>query len=128
MCCDLDLEHSNSKVLHNTPAHDDAPPHQLWLQKVQKFRIWRKLNLDYLTLHCDLDLEDRNPTFLHDTPCHVMHHHTKSGCIQFSGSEDLDKGVTDDLMAHTEMDKLILITPHPPSCDFKRVTITAMKT
>ena len=28
--CDLDLEDSNPKLLHNTPAHDDAPLDQVW--------------------------------------------------------------------------------------------------
>ena len=36
--CDLDLEDSNPKLSHNTPAHDDAPLYQAWLQKVKKFR------------------------------------------------------------------------------------------
>ena len=64
--CNLDLEHSNPKSAHNTPARDDAPQYQVWLQKVQKFR---RLFED-LSPHCDLDLEDRNPNFSHDTPAH----------------------------------------------------------
>ena len=42
--CDLDLEHSNHKLAHNPPAHDDAPLHQIWLQKVTKIRIWKKVH------------------------------------------------------------------------------------
>ena len=36
--CDLDPEDSNATFLHDTPAHDEAPPYQVWLQEVQRFR------------------------------------------------------------------------------------------
>ena len=32
--CDLELEDSKSVFSHDTPAHDDTPPYQVWLQKV----------------------------------------------------------------------------------------------
>ena len=37
-CCDLELEDSKPIVLHDTLAHDDALPYQVWLQKVQQLR------------------------------------------------------------------------------------------
>ena len=35
--CDLDFEDRNPTFLHDTPGHDDAPPHQVWLQTVSWF-------------------------------------------------------------------------------------------
>ena len=47
--CDLDLEDSNPKLSHNTP-HDDAPLHQIWLQKFPWYG--RKLFLEDLSQQC----------------------------------------------------------------------------
>ena len=34
---DLNIKDSDSKLSHNTPAHDHAPLYQIWLQMVQKY-------------------------------------------------------------------------------------------
>ena len=34
--CDLELEDSKPIFLHDTLAHDDASPYQVWLQKVEQ--------------------------------------------------------------------------------------------
>ena len=34
--CDPKLEDSKPIVLQDTLAHDDAPPYQVWLQKVEQ--------------------------------------------------------------------------------------------
>ena len=39
--CDLDLEDRKPTFLHDTLAHDDASPHQVWLQQVQQLRRYR---------------------------------------------------------------------------------------
>ena len=36
--CDLDLEDSIPILVHDTPAQDDGPPYQVWIQKVELFR------------------------------------------------------------------------------------------
>ena len=36
--CVLDLEDSIPILLHDTPAQNDTPPYQVWIQKVQLFR------------------------------------------------------------------------------------------
>ena len=36
--CDLDLEDSIPILVHDTPSRDDAPPYQVWVQKVELFR------------------------------------------------------------------------------------------
>ena len=36
--CDLELEDSKPTFLHDTLAHDDTSPDQVWLQKVQQLR------------------------------------------------------------------------------------------
>ena len=36
--CDLDLEHRNPNVPHDTPCHGDIPAHQVSLRKVKWFR------------------------------------------------------------------------------------------
>ena len=62
--CDLDLEDSNKKLSHNTPARDDA----LIPSLVEKVRNFRRLFFKDLSPHCDLDLElDRDPNVLHET-------------------------------------------------------------
>ena len=33
--CDLELEDSKPVFMHNTLAHEDVTPYQVWLQKVQ---------------------------------------------------------------------------------------------
>ena len=38
---DPELEDSKPIFLHSTLAHDDASPHQVWLQKVQQLRRYR---------------------------------------------------------------------------------------
>lgn len=42
--CDLDLEDCKPVLSHATQAYDDAPPCQVWLQKVERFRriFWTK--------------------------------------------------------------------------------------
>ena len=37
MQCDLELEDRNPTVLQDTPGHDDAPSHKVWVQTVQWF-------------------------------------------------------------------------------------------
>ena len=39
--CDPELEDSKVILLHDTLAHDDASPYQVWLQKVQQLRRYR---------------------------------------------------------------------------------------
>ena len=39
--CDLDLEVSTPISPHDTPAHDDALPYKVWLQKVERLRRYR---------------------------------------------------------------------------------------
>ena len=39
--CDHELEDSKPIFLHDTLVHDVASPYQVWLQKVQKLRIYR---------------------------------------------------------------------------------------
>ena len=39
--CDPELEDSKPIFLHDTLAHDVAPPYQVWLQKVQQLRRYR---------------------------------------------------------------------------------------
>ena len=39
--CDPELEDSKPIILHDTLAHDDALPYQVWLQKVQQLRRYR---------------------------------------------------------------------------------------
>ena len=39
--CDLDLEDSQPIFRHYTPAHDNTPPYQVWLQKVERFKRYR---------------------------------------------------------------------------------------
>ena len=36
--CDPKLEENKPIFLHNTLAHDDASPYQVWFQKVQQLR------------------------------------------------------------------------------------------
>ena len=36
--CDSELEDGNPILLHDTLAHDDASPYQIWLQKIQQLR------------------------------------------------------------------------------------------
>ena len=36
--CDLGLDDNNPIVWHDAPAYDDAPPYQVCLQKVERFR------------------------------------------------------------------------------------------
>ena len=36
--CNPELEDSKPIFLHNTLAHDDATPFQVWLQKIQQLR------------------------------------------------------------------------------------------
>ena len=38
--CDPELEDSEPIFLHDTLAHDDASPYQVWLQRVQQLRIY----------------------------------------------------------------------------------------
>ena len=58
--------------------------YQVWLQMVQNFR---RLLFEDLSQRCDfdLDLEDRKPMFFRM----MMFQHTKFGCIQLSGSDDM---------------------------------------
>ena len=42
---DLDLEDSILMFAHHTPIHDDAPPHQVWLQKVPSRQSLKKISL-----------------------------------------------------------------------------------
>ena len=59
--CDLDLEDSNPKLSPNTPA-PDVPLYQVWLQKIQNFRIYIYFFKD-LSPHC-------YPNVSYDTPGH----------------------------------------------------------
>ena len=43
---------------------------------------------DFINIHCDLDLEDRNRTFHSTLHLMMMHHNTKFGYKQLSGSEE----------------------------------------
>ena len=49
--CVLDLKDSNPIFLHETPAHNDAPPYQVWLQKLSSSKdiFWTKLCSDAQT-------------------------------------------------------------------------------
>ena len=38
--CDLDLEDSKPIFLHDTLAHDEASPYQVWLQDLIKMNIY----------------------------------------------------------------------------------------
>ena len=55
--CDLDLEDSKPIFLHDTLAHDDASPYQVWLQKVLAVDeiSSRSTVTGILNLFCDLD-------------------------------------------------------------------------
>ena len=50
--CDFDLEVSTPLFMHDTPAHDDAPPNQVCLQKVEQFR---RYCLDKIQTHGLMD-------------------------------------------------------------------------
>ena len=40
--CDLNLQHSNPILLHNTLAHDDVSSSHVWLQKDQHHRKYNR--------------------------------------------------------------------------------------
>ena len=53
---DPELEDSKPIFLHDTLAHDDASPYQVWLQKVQQLRGYRadEHSLEFLTFSVTL--------------------------------------------------------------------------
>ena len=54
---DPELEDSKPTFLHNTLAHDDAPPYQVWLQKVPQLRRYFQMNIHWnFEPFFDLDL------------------------------------------------------------------------
>ena len=55
-CCNPELEDSKPIFLHDTLAHDDASPYQVWLQKVQQLRGYRadEHSLEFLTFSVTL--------------------------------------------------------------------------
>ena len=65
---DLDLVNNNLIFKQNTPAYDDIPSNQIWLQKDHQFvDIVETVIFDYMSPNCDLQLEDSKPIYLHDT-------------------------------------------------------------
>ena len=94
--CDLDLEDSKRILSHDTLAHDDASPYQVWLQKVQPFRRHGPdenslifILFDFI-LCCDLDLaHNKAIKSVHNTAqLMTMRHQTKVWLQRISSSDD----------------------------------------
>ena len=68
----LDLEHSNQIFSQNTPAYNNIPSIQVWLQEDKRFSrySWNCLFFYYINLCYNLDHEDSKPIFLQDALAH----------------------------------------------------------
>ena len=77
------------KMSHNTPAHGDAPLSQVWLEKVKKLGYKRRCVFLGSDQTLTLTLKIGTQPFCMTLWVMMMHHHTKFGCIQFSGSQDI---------------------------------------
>ena len=70
--CDLELEDSKPIFLHDTLAHDDASPYQIWLQKVQQLRRYRpdEQSLEFWTFPVTPWPQQSNQVFSQDSPAY----------------------------------------------------------
>ena len=80
-----------SKIVNNTPAHDDAPLFHIWLQKVKKYRRYRRKSyfLRIWPHPVTLTLKIGTQPFCMTLRVMMMHHHTKFGYILLRGSDNI---------------------------------------
>ena len=81
LCCDLDLEHSNTIFPQDTPAFDAVLSNQVWLQTDQKFRRHSKSNyILIIEAHVvTLTFKIVNQFFCKTHCLMIIHHQTKLG-------------------------------------------------
>ena len=93
--CDPELEDSKPIFLHNTLAHDDASPYQVWWQKIQQLRrgycpgehsleLWT-----FFFFYFDLDHNRAIQSFHKTIQLMMICHQTKFSCKRISSSEDI---------------------------------------
>ena len=82
-----------STFSQDTPAFDEAPSSEVWLQKAQQFRRFHRKQSYFdhnISPYCDLDLEDSKALFLHMTLLlRIINIHTKFNYKILSSSEDI---------------------------------------
>ena len=93
-----DLQNSIPVFLHDTLAHNNASPYQVWLQKVQHLRRYRpdEHSLKFWTFPVSLTLTTtERSNFFHKTiQLMMVCHQTKFSCKRISSLEDVLESLT----------------------------------